>query len=273
LLARAFSDSALIFVKREFRSGYSGAVVLLVSLGADQAPIVVKLAQPIDLQREYQAYQQFVREISPQNIAHLRGEPLLSTDGQLGLIQYTFAGGESHQAATSLQDYYETNGGSACGAVLNRIFRAYGRYWWANNRPELYTLGEQYDRLLPVHLQVAPSVATETAAVLEQGRTSLLTLRQLQVGEQIRLIGFQVAKVQAGGREITLVASPPTNEASAQLRIRLELDAETDPLLRCQPGEKVELLAWRKVGATRCRRGRHSPYLALHSRDTGATEL
>ena len=238
-----FSDSTLIFVKREFRSGYSGSVVLLVSLGADQAPIVVKLAQPLDLEREYQAYQQFVRQISPQNIAHLRGEPLLSADGQLGLIQYTFAGGESHQAATSLKDYYETNGGSACGAVLNRIFRAYGRYWWANNRPELYTLGEQYDRLLPVHLQVAPSVLTETPALLlEQSKTSLLTLRQLQVGEHIRLVGFQVAKVQAGGREITLVAPPPPNEASALLRIRLELDAEADPLLRWRPGEKMEQL-------------------------------
>src|SRR5215203_5621237 len=155
LLARSFSDSTLIFVKREFRSGYSGAVVLLVSLGADQAPIVVKLAQPLDLEREYAAYQQFVRQISPQNIAHLQGEPLISADGQLGLIQYSFAGGESHLAATSLRDYYESKGGDASAAVINRIFRSFGRYWWANNRPRLYTLGEQYDRLLPTHLQVS----------------------------------------------------------------------------------------------------------------------
>lgn len=240
LLGQAFHDCDLIFVKREFRSGYSGAIVLLVSLGADQAPLVVKLAHPIELEREYQAYQQFVRQISPQNIAHLQGEPLLSADRQLGLIQYSFAGGESHQAAASLRDYYESNGGSACAAVLNRIFRAYGRYWWANNRPELYTLGEQYDRLLPVHLQVAKVEATATpTCVLEPGKTSLLTVRQLQIGDQMRLLNFRVLKVQADGREITLVAPPPPNEASAMLRIRLELSEDEKSLFPVRPGDTV----------------------------------
>jgi len=86
LLAQAFGNTEVIFVKQEFRSGYSGALVLLVSLGADRAPVVVKLAHPLDLEREYQAYQQFVRQISPQNISHLQGPPLLSADKQLGLI-------------------------------------------------------------------------------------------------------------------------------------------------------------------------------------------
>lgn len=241
LLAQAFPDSDLIFVKREFRSGYSGAIVLLVSLGADQAPLVVKLAHPYDLAREHQAYEQFVKQISPQNIAHLQGEPLPSADGQLGLIQYTFAGGESHQAAASLKDYYEASGGSACAAVLNRIFRAYGRYWWANNRPELYTLGEQYDRMLPVHLQVALSSGAETAPhVLEKGKTSLLTIRQLQIGERLRLLGFMVLKVQEHGREVTLVTPPPPNEASAILRIRLELSEEEKALVNVRPGDTVD---------------------------------
>jgi formylglycine-generating enzyme required for sulfatase activity len=243
LLAQAFSDIDVIFVKQEFRSGYSGALVLLVSLGAHRAPVVVKLAHPLDLEREYQAYQQFVRQISPQNISHLHGPPLLSADQQLGLVQYSYAGGESHQAATSLRDYYEANGGSASAAILNRIFRAYGRYWWANNRPHLYTLSEQYDRLLPVHLQVAIAPAeNEPVRILEPGKTSVLTLREISIGQQIRLINFQVTKVQATGKKMTLVAPPPPNEASAPVRIRLELDETLHPLLSYRPGDYVERL-------------------------------
>src|SRR5262249_37446159 len=153
--------------------------------------------------REYAAYQQFVRQISPQNIAHLQGEPLLSADGQLGLIQYSFAGGDSHLAATSLREYYAAKGGEASAAVINRIFRAFGRYWWANNHAQLYTLGEQYDRLLPSHLQVAQVTLTgEPSTTLENCKTSVLALRELAVGQTLRLVGFQVSKIAANGRRM-----------------------------------------------------------------------
>ena len=142
-------------VKQEFRSGYSGAVVVLVSVGVGRAPLVVKMAHPHDLQREYEAYEEYVRQVSPQNIAHLQGEPMNAPDGQLGLLQYTFAGGESHLPTSSLQEYFEASGAEATSAVLNRIFRVYGRHWWANNRAQTYVLDEHYDRLLPVHLQAS----------------------------------------------------------------------------------------------------------------------
>lgn len=251
LLLQAFADSQTVFVKREFRSGYSGALVLLVSLGADRAPVVVKLANPLDLQREYEAYQQYVRQISPQNIAHLQGEPLISADRQLGLIQYSFAGGESHLPATSLRDYYESNGGDACAAVLNRIFRAFGRYWWANNRPQLYSLGEQYDRLLPVHLQLASAeFEGEPARLLESGRTSVLALRAIEVGETVSLLNFQVSKVSDDGSKITLTAQPPANEASAPLRVRVEFENPGDGL-RYRPGDQIERFAGSVVATRR----------------------
>lgn len=60
LLRQAFLDSPQVFVEREFRSGYSGAVVLLVSPGQGQAQMVVKLGSPNDLQREYAAYKHLV---------------------------------------------------------------------------------------------------------------------------------------------------------------------------------------------------------------------
>ncbi len=236
LLARAFVGYELVYVRRIFVSGYSGATVLLVSAGPDQPPSVVKLAHPSELYREYHAYQQHVSRISPQDIAHVRGEPLVSDDGQLGLIQYTFVGGNDTSPAVSLHDYYTSYGASATADVLNRIFRVFGRHWWANNRPHIYAMGEQYDRLLTSHLQIVRVAhAIGTPLVLEAGRASMMSLRTLQVGQFVQLLDFEVTKVQAGGTKFALSASPPSNEAAALLRIKVE---STEPIL-CHPGDHI----------------------------------
>jgi len=156
LLARAFAGQPEIFVEREFRSGYSGAVVLLVSPGAGQAQVVVKLGPPGDLRREYAAYRQFVEKSAPQNTARLQNEPIFAPDGQLALLSYTFAGGDPRLPTRSLHAYYDSRGAQATAVVLDRVFRIYGRQWWANNRPRKFVLAEQYDRLLPVHLKLKP---------------------------------------------------------------------------------------------------------------------
>jgi len=108
LLARAFASHREIFVEREFRSGYSGASVWLVSPGPGQAQVVVKLGPPADLKREYNAYRKLVETASPQNTARLQGEPLLADDGQLALLRYTFTGGDPRLPTRSLQTYYES---------------------------------------------------------------------------------------------------------------------------------------------------------------------
>jgi tetratricopeptide (TPR) repeat protein len=235
-MAQAFSEDELIYVRKIFISGYSGATVLLVSAGADQPPTVVKLAHANELLREHQAYQKYVSRISPQDIAHVRGEPLVAEDGQLGLIQYTFVGGHATAPAVSLHDYYLTYGAAAATDVLNRIFRVFGRHWWANNRPHIYALGEQYDRLLTAHLQIV-RVAHPVGMphVLQAGQASMMSLRTLEVGQFVQLLGFEVVKVEAAGTKLTLSAPAPSNEAAAVLRIKVDT---TEPLLH-RPGEPV----------------------------------
>ena len=224
LLHHAFADEQVILVKEEFRSGYSGAVVILVSVGAGRAPLVVKFAHPHDLQQEYNAYTEFVRQVSPQNIAHLQGEPLISEDGQLGMLQYSFAGGESHLPTNSLQAYYETNGADETSAVLNRIFRVYGRHWWANNRAESYVLG----RILRPFAAGASSGETghgrrsRPIILSRAGASSVLIAEKAKIGDIILLENLQVTKSRGDGRRLTLRADPPENEASAALRIRVE---------------------------------------------------
>lgn len=236
LMARAFAGQELVYVRRIFVSGYSGAIVLLVSAGTHQPPSVVKIAHPTELYREYHAYQEYVSRISPQDIAHVRGEPLVAEDGQLGLIQYTFVGGNETSPAVSIYDYYLGHGASATSDVLNRIFRVFGRHWWANNRPHIYALGEQYDRLLTSHLQIVRVAFPMPGGVaLEAGNASTVSLRSLQVGQFVQLLGFEVVKVQAGGTKLTVSAAPPSNEAAAHLRIKID---STEPLA-FKPGDRI----------------------------------
>ena len=189
------------------------------------APLVVKLAHPHDLQSEYEAYEEYVRQVSPQNIAHLQGEPLVSEDGQLGLLQYTFAGGESHLPTTSLQTYYESAGAAKTSEVLNRIFRVFGRHWWADNRAQTYVLDEYYDRLLPVHLQAEPAPPGATVDhTIQAGKSSVLVVNEITHGQTIHLIGFQVIESarrrpahDAAGRA---PAQPSSRTAAHSRRIR-----------------------------------------------------
>ena len=198
LLESAVPADREILVKQEFRSGYSGAVVMLVSVGAGRAPLVVKLAHPHDLQREYEAYEEYVRQVSPQNIAHLQGEPLVSEDGQLGLLQYTFAGGESHLPTTSLQTYYESAGAAKTSEVLNRIFRVFGRHWWADNRAPILCAGRI---LRPAAARASAGRAgaepgVEPTTPSSAGKSSVLVVTEIEHGQTIHLIGFTVIKVQ-----------------------------------------------------------------------------
>jgi len=237
LLCRAFAGKEEIFVERDFRSGYSGAVVLLVSPGPGQAQIVVKLGPPTDLQREYQAYRQFVEYASPQNTARLQGEPLIDDDEQLALISYTFAGGDPRLPTHSLQTYYNRQGGQAAAAVLDRVFRIYGRQWWAINRPQKFVVSEHYDRLLYVHLKLNPAPADPQARVLVAGQLDAASLQDVQPGQPVCLQGFQVAEIRPDRQHITLTANPP-GEASAPLRLRLE----TENVASYRPGTRLDTL-------------------------------
>ncbi|MFN2201982.1 MAG: phosphotransferase [Caldilineaceae bacterium] len=236
LLAQAFADNDIPFVRRVFVSGYSGATVLLVSAGPDQPPTVIKLAPPQELHREYQAYQQYVRNISPQDIAHVQGEPLIAEDGLLGLIQYTYVGGQANEPAISLHDYYDSHGAAATSEVLNRIFRVFGRHWWASHRPHVYVLGEQYDRLLTSHLEIVPvAYLPSDPLVFEAGSASTTSVRGLVSGQPVRFLGFEVEKIGSNGADLTLTAAPPPNEATPPLRIKVR---GTEPAAY-RPGDRA----------------------------------
>ena len=231
LLHAAFPAAQTIFVEHEFRSGYSGALVLLVSIDSGQAPLVVKLAPPHDLQREYEAYTHHVLQRAVQNTARLRGAPRTDPTGQLGLLVYTFAGGNTQHPSGSLQSFFHQRGGQETVAVLQRIFRTYGRHWWAVNHPQKFVLAEEYDRLLPVHLEadILPhSPARPADRVIHGGQSSVVDVRATQAGDRLQLHNFRITKQDRTAGSITVTAPPPPGEASAPLRLRLFWESELD---------------------------------------------
>lgn len=237
LLRRAFAQSHSLFVEREFRSGYSGALVLLVSVDSGAAPLVVKIAPLHDLQREYDAYHHYVLPSAPQNSAQLQGPPLAESVHDTGILIYTFAGGDPRRPSNSLGDFYKAQGGEAAGALLNRVFRSYGRHWWATNRPHKFVLDEYYDHLLPVHLElVLQPTQGASSLVLRAGDASIVDLRGVESGQHVRLLNFRVAKVKHDEGSLTLTGQPPAGEASAPLRLRI-INA---PLDLWRVGERVE---------------------------------
>ena len=82
---------------------------------------------------------------------------------------------------------------------LNRIFRVYGRHWWANNRAQSYVQDEHYDRLLPVHLQSRAGRSSENADHVPNGRRDGRYVGGgIEIGQIVQLNGFSVTKVGDG---------------------------------------------------------------------------
>lgn len=239
LLAKAFAGSRELFIERKFRSGYSSAIVLLVSPDSGQAQLVAKLGEPAELQREYRAYRQYVEHASPQNTARLQQEPRTADNGQLALLIYSFAGGDPRLPTHSLQTYFDNRGGQAASAVLDRVFRIYGRQWWAINRPQKFVVSEHYDRLLHahLHLKLVPPAESQPQT-LTAGRLDAEALLNLPPGQAVRLEGFRVAEVRPDRQEITLLADPPPGQASAPLRLNVEASNPAD----YQPGQRLDAL-------------------------------
>lgn len=257
LLQQRFTPYAEIFAEQSFHSGYSGAAVYLVSRDPD-APVVVKFAHPFELQREVAAYTELVERTAPQNTARLQGDLLTGADGQLGLIVYSFAGGNLHTGANSFATFFQTHGGQAAARVFDHLLGSYGRQWWASNELRRIVYAEEYDRLLPVQLVLRAvdtsanvTVDTQVSPVLiRAGETSSLLLRTLRPGQRVQLEGLRVVKTQAD--RLTLHADPPPGERSAPLRLRLaQATASYQPgdLLPVQAA-LVETTRWELLAAS-----------------------
>ena len=195
LLDRGISADRDILVKQEFRSGYSGAVVMLVSVGAGRRAAGRQAGPPARPAERVRS----VRRICAPGVAAEHRAPAGRAAGVRGRAARPVAvhlcrrrvASAHHQPA----DLLRIRGAAETSEVLNRIFRVFGRHWWADNRAQSYVLDEYYDRLLPVHLQAEPAPPGATVDhTIQAGKSSVLVVNEITHGQTIHLIGFQVTK-------------------------------------------------------------------------------
>ncbi len=240
LLAQAFNGYDRLYIESEL-SGPASNVRLLVALpvrsGRSLARVMVKLASPEILSREWQAYQEYVADILPLVTAHIQGAPLLSPNRKLALLRYTFPGDVGERQAVSLVTYYQSHTGPEITNLLERnIFQVVAPTWWLNRETDTFPLRREYDHLLPVHLVVERITATATAPlVLKAGAVTAQDAHNLEAGRSVQIQGFRVQSIQAEQQDMILEAHPPAGRAAEGLR--LQLTGLSPDELRYQPGD------------------------------------
>ena len=256
LLEEAYAAYAPATVWRKLTTGKSGAEIYLVKRN-DQRLEIAKFDHPYGLRSELKAYNDLVTKTSPEYRVELRGKVVQqadghfevalieSGDGQLGVLIYNFLGRDLDSADNSLLEYYKSNGSSATCRVLEHLFDAYGPQWWDSYSEKTVWYGEEYDRLLPVHLTVKRLRTVDGEAnLLQSGKLEWEKLRRLKTGDIVQLKAFEITECREN--VLRLRGSSPAEERSTDLRIKLDgLDPE-----HYQPGDSLPEV-YAEITATR----------------------
>lgn len=256
LLEEAYTAYTPATVRRKLTIGKSGAEVYLIERN-DQRLEIAKFDHPYGLRPELKAYNELVTKTSPEYRVELRGKLVQrpdgrfdgalieSADGKLGLLIYNFLGRGIDSADNSLLEYYKSNGSAETCKVLEHLFDAYGPQWWDAYTEKTVWYGEEYDRLLPVHLTLKRLRAIDTEAyLLQSGQLAWGKLRSLKVGDLVHLKAFEITECR--DNLLRLRGLSPPAERSTDLRLKLDgLDPE-----QYQPGEILQDV-YAEVTATR----------------------
>jgi serine/threonine-protein kinase len=245
LLIKAFQRNDRVFLEREFRSGYSSAKVLLatpVRSGRRLAQMVLKIDRRQEIEHEWQAYQEFVSENLPPVTARILEEPIYADDkSELGLLQYSFAGGLGNMSPESLRTYYFQHSGEQVAQLLEKgIFKTFGTKWWLQRSSTDLVVRREYARLLPVDLVLQFrdfSELTLTPRTLVAGQVTALNCRQFKAGQVLQLQGFKSEECLPDRKEIT-VRTSSSGDPTNPVRIRMT-DALEGQLPAVRPGQIV----------------------------------
>jgi hypothetical protein len=199
LLQSLFRRYAKLVIQQEFPTGYSGARTFLVlpirvDGGADTSTIArVGVRSSIEL--EYANYESFVKDTLPPVTARIQHAPI-TTRGSSGLaaLQYTFIGMPGSPPLSLRQALLE----NPDPALLEKLFETFGPGWWMQRRPYTFRLAQEYDRMLPAHLVLAP--ASGKGRPLD-GRTPPGKL-QAEVGDIFTLWNFHRWEIRSDGKSL-----------------------------------------------------------------------
>ena len=211
LLRCVFTRYERCMVEKRYISGYSGANTFLVqpihSDGRKDAYSVVKMGSRAIIQKEYANYLSFVRRTLPPVTSRVLGPPIRTMGTELSALQYTFVGMPG-EAPLSLREYALHRSGNVTARLMEeKLFSTFGPAWWKQRQPYSFQLQQEYDRLLPVHLELDISTAPSSPKVLASLDQIISTSR----GEYVQLRNLVVEEVDALAETVTLRRVGPDN--------------------------------------------------------------
>jgi len=214
-LRAVFHSYKRVMVESEFRSGYSGARTLLIhpvrADGRTDAHTIVKLGERSAILREYENYEQYVKDSLPPLTARIQNEPVTTRGGRYAALRYTFIG-QPGRPPVSLREALLADPNPA---LLQQVFESFGPGWWLQRRPQPFRLAVEYDRVLPAHYFVEP-IHPSNGAVLD-GEASPDAVH-LRIGEERILRGFSRFEPRADGQSTSIHGKAQAGHPVLRLR-------------------------------------------------------
>lgn len=202
-----FAAYSQLIVKSEFTEGFSGSHVFLVRPvrqgGRTELPSVVKIDDFDRIEKEWEAYQDCIRNRLP-NVAKISGKPVFLSDNQSGGLRYPLAGDGAFDVV-SLNAYCQQASIDEIDYVLKRLFKSMEKLWEQKNfHPDLH-LHTFYDSFLHPNLLIEhTAMPTEATSHPLDPDTVQKQSSPYQIGDAIQLSGFQVVRILRKSQAIVL---------------------------------------------------------------------
>jgi hypothetical protein len=215
LLRSLFGAYKRLILQNEFQSGYSGARTFLAHPvkedGMADAETIIKMGRREDIVAEYEHFETYVKKRLPPITARIQSAPISVHGSDLAALQYTCIS-EAGKPPVSLRQTLLRNPDPV---YLQRLFEAFGPYWWLQRTPFTFRMEQEYDRLLPPQLVLEPCEGAARRVIRAEDAIHHASYR---VGEIVELSGFKQYKVRADGQSLTLLGQ--TQPGQAQMRLR-----------------------------------------------------
>jgi len=222
LLQTLFRRYARLVVEQEFLSGYSGARTFLAlpihSDGRSDAYTIAKLGEANAIRREFENYENYVKDTLPPITARIQRPPVsvapgsaIATNGvKQAALQYTFIA-EPGSTPVSLRQALLAKPDPA---LLHKLLGIFGPNWWLQRKPYTFRLAYEYDRALPTHIVLEPCAGT--GKPLDGGIAPAES--RLAEGDLVMLRSLAVEELRADGRSLSLKGQPPPGQPPLRVR-------------------------------------------------------
>jgi serine/threonine protein kinase len=243
VLRKLFSEYYKIMVVSEFGSGLSVGLVFRIQpsdkQGKEPVPAVAKLGSFWLTEREFQAYNRYIKDFLPREIGIIRFESIKDKDVVWGGLRYALAGqgiAEFQDLETYFKDYEVDN---IRKMLKGDLFKALGRLY----REPTKKLAS-YDRILPVNL-VIKAVAVDSEAP-NNDKVPEITPENIDVelhpGMAVRVCRFMITEIDNKGEEFTVTLNRPSVESSPETSFRIRIKLQSMHDLALQNGSIIPLV-------------------------------